>query len=65
METEAEMPYGADLKTTFVMVEEVGRAIKIQRPELYKHLPSVKNNAGIASSFSSILNLCPNIPSSI
>lgn len=43
MENETEMPYGADLKTTFAMVEVVGREHKILRPELYKHLPSVSN----------------------
>lgn len=43
MENEIEMPYGADLKTAFTMVETVGRERIIQRPELYKHLPASNN----------------------
>ncbi|MBI2629833.1 hypothetical protein HYW76_01905 [Candidatus Pacearchaeota archaeon] len=40
METEIDMPYSADIKTAFAMVEVVGREHNISRPELYKHLPS-------------------------
>lgn len=45
MDNEIEMPYGADLKATFDMVEVVGREGNISRQELYKHLPAVKDAA--------------------
>ena len=43
METEIDMPYGADLKVVFQMVEVTGREHNISRPELYKNLPSVND----------------------
>ena len=43
METEIDMPYGADLKVVFQMVEVAGREHNISRPELYKNLPSVND----------------------
>lgn len=43
MENKIEMPYGADLKTTFRMVEVVGNEHNMSRSELYRHLPSVKD----------------------
>ena len=45
MENKIDMPYGADLKTVFTIVEVVGREHNISRPELYKHLPSVTSTA--------------------
>lgn len=43
MEDKINMPYGADLKTAFAIVEVVGREHKISRPELYKHLPTAND----------------------
>lgn len=45
MNTEIEMPYGADLKATFSMVEVVGRETNMSRQDLYKHLPAIKDAA--------------------
>lgn len=43
MEEKIDMPYGADFKTVFTIVEVVGREHNISRPELYKHLPAVND----------------------
>lgn len=43
MENKIDMPYGAELKAVFAMVDVVGREHNISRPELYKHLPSVSD----------------------